>query len=123
MSEQTLYERIGGKDAIKATVQKLYEKLLADESLKPFFQEIDVKQLERSQQAFLIMAFGGPHNYTGEGLRASHKDLVDNGLSDEHFDAVANHLQAALEELDVDTVLIKEVMRIVGTTKDDVLSK
>jgi len=49
--------------------------------------------------------------------------LVDDGLNDSHFDKVAGHLQATLEELGVDAGAITEVMTIAGSTRNDVLNR
>ena len=123
-NEQTLYERIGGEDAVKAAVIKLYEKILSDELLIPFFEGVDVAGLRRSQTAFITMALGGPHNYSGEGLRNAHRPMVrDQGLSDQHFNAVVGHLSNALKELGVAQELIEKTMSVVETTRDDVLCK
>ena len=118
-----LYERIGGADAIRATVAKLYEKILGDALLVPFFENIDVERLRRSQAAFVTKALGGPAQYSGEGLRKAHRSLVARGLSDEHFDAVVRHLKAAMEELGVSEELIAEAITIVESTRSDVLNK
>lgn len=123
MQQNTLYTRIGGREAIQAAVAKMYEKILDDRILQPFFKDVDISTLRRSQTAFIVMAFGGPHNYTGQGLREAHQKYVDQGLSDLHFDAVATHLGAALSELGVEKSLIDEVMHIVGSTRNDVLCK
>lgn len=120
---QPLFERIGGEPAIIATVAKLYEKILNDDTLIPFFSGIDVKKLRRSQAGFVSMAFGGPNNYSGKGLRNAHARLVTEGLSDMHFDAVAGHLQSSMEELGVAPELISEALAIVETTRDDVLGR
>ena len=75
------------------------------------------------QKSFLTMAFGGPHEYTGQDMRTAHAKLVEDGLNDSHFDKVAGHLQATLEELGVDAGAIGEVMAIAGSTRDDVLNR
>jgi hemoglobin len=41
------------------------------------------------QKSFLTMVFGGPHEYTGKDMRTAHAPLVEKGLNDSHFDAVA----------------------------------
>lgn len=120
---QDLFERIGGQDAIRATVIKLYEKILSDDLLSPFFADTDIDKLRHSQTAFVTMAFGGPNNYNGEGLRKAHRPLVEKGLSDQHFDAVASHLANAMRELGVEEALVQEALAIVGTTRNDVLCK
>ena len=119
--EKSLYDRIGGEAAIKATVAKLYGKILDDPLLAPFFDDINVDRLRHSQNAFVSMAFGGPNHYTGQHLRAAHARSVKNGLKAEHFDAVATHLGDSMRELGVDESLITEAIAVVETTRNDVL--
>ena len=69
------------------------------------------------------MVFGGPNEYTGKDMRTAHASLVENGLDDSHFDAVAGHLQATLTELDVPGDLIEEVMTLAGGTRAEVLNR
>ena len=123
MSEASLYERLGGEAAITATVGMFYERIMSDRSLAPFFADLDMDRQIDKQIAFMTMAFGGPHGYTGRDLRTAHARLVQNGLNGTHFDAVAGHLQATLEALTVPAELITEVMNIVGSTKKDVLDQ
>jgi len=75
------------------------------------------------QKAFLAMAFGEPNNYTGKDMRAAHAPLVEKGLNDAHFDAVAGHLQATLQELGVAENDVAEVMATAGSVRDDVLNR
>ncbi len=119
----TLFDKIGGEAAVNATVAKLYVKILDDDLLAPYFDDIDIERLRRSQSAFVIMAFGGPNSYNGQGLRAAHSRLVENGLSDVHFDAVANHLADSMKELGVEKELIDEAIATVETTRNDILNK
>jgi len=122
MSE-SLYERIGGKEAVSAAVNLMYDKILNDDLLTPFFEGVDLNRQRRSQTAFVLMALGGPNNYTGQNLRDAHAPLVAKGLDEEHFNAVAGHLTDALQELNVPKELIAEVITVVASTKDDVLGK
>lgn len=119
----SLYERIGGEKAVKATVIKMYDKILDDPLLAPFFENIDVEKLRLSQTAFVTYAFGGPNHYTGQSMRSAHQRAVADGLSDAHFDRVAAHLKRAMEELAVPAELIAEALAIVGTTRADVLNR
>ena len=122
--KSTLYQQLGGSDAIKAAVDIFYEKVIKDDRLKPFFDGVDMTRQHAHQRAFMTYAFGGAPNYQGRSLREAHKRLVEEkGLSDTHFNAVAAHLQETLEELAVPEKLIREVMAIVGSTQDDVLNR
>ncbi len=120
---QSLYERIGGEGAVSATVLKMYDKILSDEELAPFFDNMDIDALRLSQSAFVTYAFGGPNHYTGKSMRTAHQSAVKNGLSGHHFDLVAGHLKAAMEELNVPASLIAEALAIVSSTRADVLNQ
>lgn len=118
-----LYERIGGAPAVDAAVDLFYEKVLADDTINGFFDGVDMKKQRAKQKAFLTMVFGGPNGYTGKDLRNAHAPLAAKGLGDPHFDAVAKHLQATLDQLDVPEDLKAQVMAIAVSVRDDVLGR
>jgi hemoglobin len=122
MSE-TIFDKIGGEAAVDAAVDIFYRKVLTDDTINDFFDTVDMDAQHAKQKAFLTMVFGGPNNYSGRDLREGHAHLVAKGLNDDHFNAVAGHLQATLEELNVPGDLIIEVMTIAGSTRDDVLNR
>ena len=120
---QTLYEKIGGDAAVNAAVDIFYRKVLADDRINRFFEGVDMDKQAAKQKAFLTMAFGGPHNYTGKDMRDGHVHLVKNGLNDSHFDAVMENLGATLQELNVPADLIQEAAAIAESTRSDVLNR
>jgi hemoglobin len=120
----SLYDRIGGEPAIMATVTLFYEKVLSDERTRRFFGNMDMDQQSRKLVALMAWAFGGPSEYRGRDLRTAHARLVtEEGLSDEHFNAVAEHLSGSLVDLEVEAELIAEVMTLVGSLRNDVLGR
>lgn len=119
----TLYDRLGGLAAVDAAVDIFYRKVLSDSLISHFFDDTDMDAQRAKQKAFLSMAFGGPDTYTGMELREAHAPLVEKGLGDEHFDAVAGHLEATLQEMGVSDDLVGEVMTIAAGTRDDVLGR
>jgi hemoglobin len=118
-----LFAQLGGEEAIDRTVEVFYRKVLADDRINHFFANIDMRRQAMKQKAFLTMVFGGPNNYTGLDMRRGHAHLVKQGLSDLHFDAVVENLQAALRELGVAENLITRVTAIAESTRNDVLSR
>ncbi|TAN47076.1 MAG: group 1 truncated hemoglobin [Methylococcaceae bacterium] len=120
---QSIYEQLGGEAAVDAAVGIFYGKVIADPSLQPFFEGVDIEKQAAKQKAFLTMAFGGPNNYTGKDLTTAHAPLVARGLNDSHVTAVLNHLQKTLQELRVPGYLIVEVMKIAETTRNPVLGR
>ncbi len=119
----SLYEKLGGEAAVSAAVNIFYRKVLQDETINHFFEKTDMQKQMAKQKSFLTMAFGGPNRYTGEDMRKGHAHLVAKGLNDDHFNAVAGHLQSTLEELGVAADLVAEVMAIAESTRNDVLGK
>lgn len=119
----SLFSEIGGEAAVNAAVDIFYRKVLKDERINRFFEGVDMVKQAGKQKAFLTMAFGGPHNYTGEDMRRGHAHLVAQGLNDSHFDAVMENLGATLKELNVPDHLIAQAAAVAESTRNDVLGK
>ncbi len=119
----SLFDRLGGKAAVNAAVEKFYERVLADPLLSPYFDSVDIERQKAKQKGFLTLAFGGPARYTGRGLREAHRPLVARGVSDVHFDAVLEHLGATLAALGVGETERTEVAAIAESVRADVLDR
>lgn len=119
----TLFEQIGGDAAVNAAVDLFYRHVLSDDRIAHFFDGVDMERQAQKQKAFLTMAFGGPHNYTGADMKRGHAHLVKQGLNDSHFDAVAENLAKTLQELGVGQELIDQVLAIAESTREDVLGR
>ena len=122
VSDKPLLDRVGGLAAVDAAVEVMYRKILNDGDLAPFFEGTDMTILQGRQVEFFVAALGGPNNYSGGDLTAVHKHLVEQGLTDSHFDKVASYLAEALVELDVEEGAIAEVLAVVETTRGAVLN-
>ncbi len=118
----SLFEKIGGEAAVNAAVDIFYRKVLADERINHFFEDVDMEKQAAKQKGFLTFAFGGPNNYTGKDMRLGHAHLVEKGLNNSHFDAVMENLGATLKELNVPDELIAEAAAIAESTRNDVLA-
>jgi hemoglobin len=119
----SLFERLGGEAALQAAVVLFYEKVMADPSVAPFFDGLDLEAMIHKQIAFMTMAFGGHHQYTGTSLRVAHARLVGKGLGDAHFDTMIGHLRSTLAELDIDAEASSEIVAFVEARRGEVLSR
>ena len=119
----SLYEQLGGQAAVELAVDNFYRKVLSDDRISHFFDGVDMDKQIAKQKAFLTMAFGGPHNYSGKDMRNGHAHLVARGLNDSHFDAVIENLGQTLKELNVPDELISQVAAIGESTRNDVLGR
>jgi hemoglobin len=116
----SVFEQIGGTAAVDAAVDVFYRRVLNDPVISHFFDSVDMDRQIGKQKAFLTMAFGGPNNYSGKDMRNAHKHM---NLTEQHFGAVAGHLQGTLEELNVPQNLIDDVLKIAASTQSDVLNR
>jgi hemoglobin len=119
----SLFEQLGGAAAVDAAVDIFYRKVLTDDRVSRFFDDVDMDRQRGKQKAFLTMAFGGPHNYTGKDMRTGHAHLVARGLNDSHVDAIIELLGGTLKELGVGDPLIEQVAAIAESTRNDVLGR
>lgn len=119
----SIYEQIGGDDAIQAAVEVFYRKVLADDLIAHFFDDVDMDRQMAKQASFLTMVTGGPNHYTGADMRNAHKHLVERGLDDEHFDAVIMHLGDTLKELGVPDALVEQIAAVALGARADVLDR
>jgi hemoglobin len=124
VTNASLFERIGGEEAIMAAVARFYRKVMGDDLTRPFFADMDIEAQTRKQVAFLAWAFGAPERYKGRDLRSAHAQLVSEaGLNDVHFDCVVRHLRDTLRELDVPGDLAEQALHIVEGLREEVLGR
>ena len=121
--QSSVYEQIGGEPAMAAAVELFYRKVLSDERISHFFEDVDMERQAAKQKAFLTMVCGGPASYSGKDMRVGHARMVKNGLNDMHFDAVVEHLSGTLTELGVAQPLVAQVIAIAESARADVLNR
>ncbi len=119
--EQSLYEKVGGEEAIAKVVDYFYSELvLKDNTVNHFFKETDMEKQRSHQTKFISFALGGPNQYSGQSMAKAHQGM---DLQPDHFNAIVKHLHDALahfgvNEADIDTALTK-----VASLREDILYK
>lgn len=116
---ENLYEQLGGEEAIETVTTNLFDRVLDDEQLAPYFQGLEMDGHKRQLAAFISMVAGGPDEYDGQSMQKAHAHL---GISTEEFEALAGHLEAALDEVGVSDKKKDELLASVGQFQDDVVS-
>jgi hemoglobin len=119
----TVYDLLGGAAAMDAAVDAFYRRVLSDDRIAGFFDDVDMERQAAKQKAFLTMVLGGPAAYAGKDMRTAHAHLVQRGLSDAHFDAVVENLGATLAELGVPAELVARVAATAESVRADVLGR
>ena len=119
----TLFEKIGGRETVEKASHFLYVNILLDDRIKAFFENTDIEKQKRKMTAFLTYIFGGPSLYLGKDMRRAHKNAVENGLSDDHVDAMMECVRKALDQVGVDGDSTDEVIKAIEAHRNDVLCR
>ena len=121
MSAKSLYERLGGYDAISAVSNDLVDRLQADPQLGRFWQHRSEDGLKRERQLlvdFLCAASGGPMYYTGRDMKLTHKGMR---ISESDWNIFLKHAAATLDKFKVPQRERDEVVAFVLSTKADIV--
>lgn len=113
----TLYDRVGGPEALPSVVDELYRRVLADPLLAPFFVDVDIERLKKRQTVFLTSVFDGPGDANGADLAPAHHGR---GIEREHFSAFVGHLAEALEQHGVAAHDVDEALARIAIYVEDV---
>ena len=121
MSEQSLYERLGGYDAIFAVTNDLLDRMEKDPQLGRFWQHRGEDGVKRERQLivdFLCASSGGPLYYKGRDMKLSHKEMR---ISESDWTIFLHHADATLTALNVPQAEYDEVVAFVQSTKADIV--
>lgn len=119
----TLFDTVGGRLTINAAVDAFYEKVLADKTLRPFFEGAGLDHLRARQSMFLSMLLGGKTVYTGRDIHAAHGQARGMGMNDSHFETFLNHFRAALQEVGVQGDKLEQIIKLLDQSRGPVLNR
>jgi hemoglobin len=115
---ESLYDQIGGQDAIDEMVDQFYERVLADPELSPFFASADRTRLIRMQQEFFGAALGGPTGYSGTSLRDAH---AGRGIGAADLACFTGHLLDTLQQRGFSGDAADQVVSRIAMAGDDIV--
>jgi hemoglobin len=121
--KKSLYERLGGYNAVAAVVDDFVGRLVADKQFERFFVGHSTDSKKRIRQHIVdqfCAAAGGPCVYTGRTMKDSHAGL---GITDADWDAAAKHLVATLDKFKVGEQEKKDLLAFVVSLKGDIVEK
>jgi hemoglobin len=122
-TEQSLYKRLGGYDAIAAVTDDFIGRLATDKSLQKFFAGHSKDSIGRIRQLVvdqLCAATGGPCIYIGRDMKTSHQGM---GISEADWNTAAGHLVATLDKFKVPAREKKEVLDAITSLKKDIVEQ
>ena len=120
MTTQTksLYDRLGGLDAINAVTESWVARVGGDDRANGKFARTDIARLKKEVADQLCEATGGPCTYTGRSMRETHVGMKTTAGE---FDVVMQHLGATLDELHIPRPEQDELVGLLRPMRDDIV--
>ena len=118
-AEKSLYERLGGKDAITAVVEEFVGRTTTDPRIKFRFFNVDATNLKKQLVDFVCVATGGPCKYEGRDMTTTHAGM---DLADDEFGALVEDLVGALDKFKVPEKEKNEILGALGPLKPQIVA-
>lgn len=122
MSEEVLYNRLGGYDGVTGFVNDLLPRLQADRQLGRFWENRGIDGIEREKQLlidFLCANSGGSVYYTGSNMRLSHKGM---NISESDWAIFLAHAGDTMTALGVPKKECDDIVAFVLGLKGDIVN-
>ena len=121
-AQPSLYQRLGGYDALAAVTDDFIGRLATDPKLKKFFVGVSDNSKGRIRQLVLdqlCAATGGPCIYIGRDMKTSHKGL---GITEDDWQAALVDLGATLAKFKVGAAEQRDLAAALGPLKADIVT-
>ena len=118
-TDPTLYQRLGGMNAITAVVDDFVGNIAADDRINSQFAHTDIPHLKRMLVEQLCAGTGGPCTYTGRDMKSAH---AGRNISSEQFNALVEDLVKSLNKFNVPAKEQNDLLAILGPMKGDIVN-
>ncbi len=114
----SLYERLGGLDAITAVVDSFSARCAGDDRINGKFARTDIPRLKKMLVDQVCEATGGPCTYIGRDMRQTHDGME---VTAGEFDALVEDLVGTLDEFDVPKADQDELLALLGPMRSEIV--
>jgi hemoglobin len=117
----SLYQRLGGYDAIAAATDDLLARLQSDPQLRDYWKGASDDNQRKARQLivdFMTEAAGGPAYYNGRDMHTSHRGMH---ISESDWDTFMRHSTATLAHFDVPARETEEVLAFFTSLKGEIV--
>jgi hemoglobin len=114
----SLYDRLGGSDAITAVVDDFVARCGADDRINQKFARTDIPRLKRMLVDQVSEASGGAASYMGRDMKETHRGM---GVTAGEFGALVEDLVASLNHFEVPSTEQEELLGLLGPMREDIV--
>ena len=114
----SLYERLGGLDAITAVVDSFVGRCAEDARINAKFARTDIPRLRKMLIDQVCEASGGPCSYSGRSMKETHNGM---GVTGGEFDALVEDLVATLDSFSVPEAEKEELLGVLGPLRGEIV--
>jgi hemoglobin len=118
MVQASLYERLGGIDAITAVVQAFEGRAAKDDRINQKFARTDLNRLAKEFVDQVCEVTGGPCTYTGLTMTQAHTNM---GVTDGEFEAFMEDLVATLDSFEVGKAEQDELLSLLNPLRGEIV--
>jgi hemoglobin len=115
---RSLYERLGGKNAITAVIDDFVARCAADSRINGKFARTDIPRLKASLIDQVCEAAGGPCTYAGRDMKTTHDGMQ---VTAGEFDALVGDLVATLDRFSVPEAEKGELLGVLSPMRSDIV--
>jgi hemoglobin len=115
---KSLYDRLGGKSAITAVIDRFVGNVAADRRINGRFATTDIPRLKEHMVDQVCSATGGPCLYKGRDMKHTHRGMQ---ISTGDFEALVQDLVAALDTFHVPAGEKRELLDLLGPMQKDIV--
>lgn len=105
--EKSLFDKYGGFSTVSKIVLALYDRLLDDDDVGPFFDDVDLPKLIDHQTKFVSSLMGGPASFSDDHIELAHRHMI---IENHHFDRLKQIVEETLTDFEVETQDIEAVL-------------
>jgi hemoglobin len=116
--DESLYERLGGVDAITAVVRAVVDRQMEDDRIDQKFARTNVDRLIKEFVDLICEATGGPCSYTGRDMTETHRNM---GVTSGEFQAFVEDVVAVLDEFKVGKAEQDELLNILAPLQGEIV--
>ncbi|MEL7258101.1 MAG: group 1 truncated hemoglobin [Pseudomonadota bacterium] len=118
--EKSLFDKYGGFSTVSKIVLTLYDRLLEDDDVGPFFDDVDLSRLIDHQTKFVSSLMGGPASFTDDHIERAHRGMQ---IEDHQFDRLKEIVEQVLSDFEVEETDIGTIVGAFEARRDILIEK